>query len=143
MLDPFYGVYHPRIARWLNRITLVAEIGVIAYATLLITRVYEVQNFWEWYQWAVFALLASLVIPVTNFVLRKLWDIVLVIVYGTTDADEIVRAHEERLARKREKNVRWEARKDREICLPDSVNGKKLSSGQRLQLQKDILKGNN
>lgn len=133
MLDPCYGVFHHKTARILNRVILISEITAISAAAYAFVRLDDVYM-WEWYHWAMLIAGAMLVIPVVNLVIRKLWDILMVLIYGTTDADEIVDARNERVERRRNRKPRW--------TLKGTQGGaNELTPAQRLQLQKDILRG--
>ena len=86
LLDPFYGV-RPRgvaAARWMNRVLLTGELAVFGYAEWHL--IYTGAPLWQ----PVLAPLAFLLgVAILNKVVRKFWDLAMVIFYGTTDPELI------------------------------------------------------
>lgn len=100
MFDPFYGVYGfgKDLSRWLNRILLIAELLAVAFGYW-----YHLTEVWMrgaiWWSIAYFPLCLVL-ISALNKLVRAFWNIIEVIVYGTTDADDIMERHEQKMQKR-------------------------------------------
>ena len=85
--DPFYGIYDTGklIARWLNRLLLVAELGALVLLAYFLNTQEGYSLFWL----AAYVPASFFAIGFVNRMLRKFWEILLTIFYGTTDIDII------------------------------------------------------
>lgn len=98
LLDPFYGVFREGkiIAKWLNRLLLLAESASVVHASAMLVRA----DLLESWMWLLIIPGMFLSIHITNLVIRGVWNIVVVFVYGTTDADTILQQRREKAARR-------------------------------------------
>lgn len=114
LLDPFYGVSDTgvKITRWMNRTLLVAEVVAIVYSVFLLIRDAGFPGGTLLFT----PLILMLGIHITNTVTRWIWNVVMVIIYGTTDVDVIADAYARKAEkRKRKAAAEVEARKAKEI----------------------------
>ena len=98
MLDPFYGLFNPgiRIAKILNRILLVFEIYSVFILSASLLKDYTIEP------WQLIPVIAAsaVCIHLANVCIRAIWNFVIVIIHGTTDADVILEAREKRLSKR-------------------------------------------
>ena len=87
MLDPFYGVSESgvEIAKWLNRMLLVAELAAL-WQLAKFQIINHVFGNWVWFVGIPLFLSAM---GFLNSLIRQLWNIILTIYFGTTDPHEI------------------------------------------------------
>lgn len=102
LLDPFYGIFGfgRFVSRWLNRILVVAEVALIIWGFK-----YHCEYVWlpfeKAYRYIYFpACLIALGI-INNFI-RLAWSLVVVLVHGTANTDEIIAHHEEKIENRRQ-----------------------------------------
>lgn len=98
LLDPFYGVFRTGkvIAKWLNRALILAE-GAAVYFLIRELLIVDVLEPWHWLLVIPGVILA---LHIVNSLVRGLWNIVLVFVYGTTDAETILEQRQDRADRR-------------------------------------------
>jgi len=89
VLDPFYGISNAGTvaARWMNRFLLVAEVAVLFYLAKLQVEEH-ILPFGNWVLIPAVPLSFALM-SLVNSLLRQVWNIILVVIYGTTDPDQI------------------------------------------------------
>lgn len=99
LLDPFYGVYgtSTKIAHFMNRLLLVAEFGTLAFLIYKLAKLGGLPV-WGWIGVCAGGVLA---IHLVNVVVRFVWNVILTLFFGTTDADEIDEAHTKKMQRRR------------------------------------------
>jgi hypothetical protein len=83
ILDPFYGVSAPGrvVSKWMNRILLLSEIAV----TVWLVRYQLETDYFPWYFWLVLPIAFRLVFGILHGVLRFVWNMFLVILFGSTN----------------------------------------------------------
>lgn len=99
LLDPFYGVSDAgvKITRWMNRTLLVAEVvAAVHFGQILADHIG-----WETWMWALTPIALMLSIHIANTVARWLWNIVVVIIYGTTDVEIIAESYARKVEKRR------------------------------------------
>ena len=127
LLDPFYGISSSgsEAAKWLNRALLVGELFVGYKLAQYQIQFHPVGN-WVWF---IGVPLFFSAIGLINGLVRKLWDIVVVIRFGTADPDEIadsiIRAENQQIEQR--KNVRM----IRDAVSRNSVRNNDLPVGRR------------
>lgn len=127
MLDPFYGISENgmELAKWLNRILLVAELAA-GWKLAQYQLQYHPLGNWVWFVGIPLFLSAM---GFVNSLLRQFWNIALTIYYGTTDPNEIAKAvnQSEMQAeqdRRRREQVRAIAAEQRRKSLPPTQTTK-------------------
>lgn len=103
LLDPFYGVSDAgvKITRWMNRILLVAEVAAAVHFGQKLADYIG----WETWMWALTPIALMLSIHIVNTVARWLWNIVVVIIYGTTDVEIIAESYARKAEKRRRKQL--------------------------------------
>lgn len=127
LLDPFYGISSSgsEIAKWLNRALLVGELAIGFKLAQYQLEFHPLGN-WVWFLGVPLFFTA---IGIINGLFRKLWDICVVIFYGTADPDEIadsiIRAENQQIEQRR--NVR----RIRESISRGTAQNAVLTAGKR------------
>lgn len=108
LLDPFYGITRTQqfIARILNRIILLAEIAGFG----LLIYIHVANPYFDDWIYAVAPVIFFLAVSIINIFLRKFWNIIMVIRFGTSDPDEIadsLRAKNEKKTKKYGPQITW------------------------------------
>lgn len=89
VLDPFYGISNVGTvaARWMNRFLLVGEVAVL----VLLARLQVEEHILPVGNWVLIPAvpLSFALISLVNSLIRQVWNIILVVIYGTTDPDQI------------------------------------------------------
>lgn len=133
LFDPFYGVSNAgvTITRWMNRILLVAEVAVAVWFGIFLHK--EIHLSLGFYLWSPVFLL--LFIHLTNVVMRWMWNIIMVIIYGTTDTEVITESYRRRQEKRERKALAAaEAARQAKIeearkCTPVRISGGKVDYG--------------
>lgn len=83
ILDPFYGVSEvgKAVCRCLNRLLIVAEIGVAAF----LVHLQLTYDMFGWWFWLLLPFALRLGMQLVNNTLRLMWNLALVIIYGSTN----------------------------------------------------------
>lgn len=131
ILDPFYGVSAPGrvVTKWMNRILLLSEIAV----TVWLVRYQLETKYFPWYFWLLLPVAFRLVFGLLHNVLRFVWNLLLVILFGSTNVS--YRKREKKRAVK--ENFRWKHERtsttDAPLSgLPDDRYSRLVSQGRDL-----------
>lgn len=126
VLDPFYGLYgwEIKVAKFLNRVVLISEaVGLywIVEKSFATNGFYFLGICWHPLWMIVPGLIAM---AIANILLRWVANFLIVLLYGTTDADVIISEHEEKMERKRKKEER---RQQKKLLKLEAKKAKQLS----------------
>lgn len=126
LLDPFYGVSDAgvKITRWMNRVLLVAELSAVAYG------VYKFHEFSGKYPIFILApVLVIIAIHLANTVVRWFWNIVMVVIYGTTDIEVISESYDRKQQKRRQKALMAEAAERAKLEAAQNRTPLRISGG--------------
>lgn len=150
IIDPFYAEYDNRLAGWLNRVVILLELAAIVIAI-------REEVMFEWtgldvpWNYIVIGVGGLLAMRIINALLRFLCRIFNLFCNGSEDPNELAKIHSRHEGRRQRrasrKTPRWKSVPVKEkstgpvrVVLPDSVDGKHISSREKTSMQLDILK---
>lgn len=105
LLDPFYSVSYrgTKITKWMNRITLLSEVSYVCYCGYFFCLGYGQVPWWI-FPTGIFV--GIILIAIANWLLRMFWNVIIVIIYGTTNEQVIARDFELKAEREEQRQLK-------------------------------------